>query len=197
MIRSKTSQGQMAAAGEQYDSLRAALGSRAIVMIGMMGCGKSAVGRRLAARLGLPFVDADEEIQKVAARTISEIFAEQGEEFFRDRERRVIERLLGNGAQVLATGGGAFVNAETRERVGELGISVWLNADLPVLMRRVGRRDTRPLLRSGNPEQIMSKLLEERSPFYAEADLIVESRDGPHEDVVAEIINQLTAKLTK
>ncbi len=175
-----------------------ALGGRAIVMVGMMGCGKSAVGRRLAARLGLPFVDADDEIQKAAGKRISEIFADEGEEFFRDREQLVIDRLLSQGRQVLATGGGAFMNEATRERVREVGVSVWLKADFNILMRRVGRRgDKRPLLRDGNREQIMRNLLEKRSPIYAKADIAVESRDGPHDEVVVEIVKQLTAKLTK
>ncbi|MGH1419332.1 MAG: shikimate kinase [Hyphomicrobiaceae bacterium] len=174
-----------------------ALDGRVIVMVGMMGCGKSAVGRRLAARLGLPFVDADDEIQKAAGMKISEIFADQGEEFFRDRERLVIDRLLSQGRQVLATGGGAFMNEKTRARVREVGISVWLKADFDILMRRVGRRgDKRPLLQGGNREKIMRDLLEERSPIYAKADIAVESRDGPHDEVVGEIIQQLKSKLT-
>lgn len=166
-------------------------------MVGLMGCGKSAVGRRLANRLGLPFVDADEEIERAADKTISEIFADDGEEFFRDRERMVIDRLLSQGPQVLATGGGAFMNEATRKRVSEVGISVWLKAELHVLMRRVGRRDTRPLLKKSNPTNVMRRLIKERYPVYELADLTVESRDGPHEDVVSEVIRQLNALLTK
>ena len=184
-------------AQQDNSSLREALGERSIVMVGMMGCGKSAVGRRLAGRLGVSFVDADDEIQKAAGQTISEIFTDQGEDFFRDRERLVIDRLLGNGPQVLATGGGAFMNELTRKRVAQVGVSVWLKADLQVLLRRVGRRDTRPLLRNQNPEKVMRDLLKKRSPVYAKADIVVESRDGPHDEVVAEIIKKLKAKLTK
>ncbi len=185
------------ASSSDYASVRNAIGDRSIVMVGLMGCGKSAVGRRLANRLGLPFVDADEEIERAADKTISEIFADDGEEFFRDRERMVIDRLLSQGPQVLATGGGAFMNEATRKRVSEVGISVWLKAELHVLMRRVGRRDTRPLLKKSNPTNVMRRLIKERYPVYELADLTVESRDGPHEDVVSEVIRQLNALLTK
>ncbi len=175
------------------DSLRDRLGSRSIVLVGLMGCGKSSIGKRLAARLGLPFVDADDEIEKAAAKTINEIFADHGEAHFREGERKVIARLLNNGPQVLATGGGAFMHAETRKRIKETSISVWLRADLPVLMRRVSKRDTRPLLRDGNPEATMRKLIEARYPVYAEADLTVESREEPHDLIVNEIIGRLDA----
>ena len=156
-----------------------------------MGCGKSSVGKRLAAKLSMPFIDADEEIEKVAAKSISEIFADQGEEFFRDRERKVIGRLLANGPQVLATGGGAYLHADTRSSIRDMGISVWLRAELAVLMRRVGKRDTRPLLKTGNPEATMRKLMDARYPVYAEAEITVESRDEPHETIVTEIVNRL------
>lgn len=173
--------------------LVAALGSRSIVMIGLMGCGKSAIGRRLATRLELPFVDADEEIERVASRSISEIFEEHGEAFFRERERMVIGRLLGEGPQVLATGGGAFMNAETRAAIKEAAVSVWLRADLPVLMRRVAKRNTRPLLKTDDPQAVMRRLMEERYPIYAQADLIVESRDVAHEVIVEEIVAALAS----
>ncbi|HML28906.1 MAG TPA: 3-dehydroquinate synthase [Hyphomicrobium sp.] len=156
-----------------------------------MGCGKSSVGKRLAFKLGLPFVDADEEIERAAAKTINDIFADHGEAHFRDGERRVIARLLNNGAQVLATGGGAFIHPETRKRVKDTALSIWLRAELPVLMRRVMKRDTRPLLRDGNPEVTMQKLIEARYPIYAEADMTVESRDEPHDIIVNEIITRL------
>ena len=174
------------------EKVRQALGSRSLVMVGLMGCGKSSVGKRLANKLGLAFVDADEEIERVAQKSINEIFADHGEAFFRDREGKVIARLLASGPQVLATGGGAFINPETRAKIRQSGIAIWLKADLPVLMRRVGKRDTRPLLRTGDPEAVMKKLMTERYPIYAEADITVESRDVPHEAIVADIIEALS-----
>ena len=176
---------------DPVEVIKAQLGRRSIVLIGLMGCGKSSVGKRLAAKLGMQFIDADEEIEKVAAKSISEIFADQGEDFFRDRERKVIGRLVSSGPHVLATGGGAYMNADTRLAIREMGISVWLRAELAVLMRRVGKRDTRPLLKTGNPEATMRKLMDTRYPVYAEADITVESRDEPHEIIVTEIVNRL------
>jgi shikimate kinase len=171
------------------DRVRRGLGPRSLVLVGLMGCGKSSIGKRLAGRLGLPFVDADEEIERVAQKSISEIFADHGEAFFRDRESRVIARLLANGPQVLATGGGAFMMPGTRAKIHDAAISIWLKAELPVLMRRVGKRDTRPLLKSAaDPEAVMRGLIAERYPVYAEADLTVESRDVPHDTIVGEII---------
>jgi shikimate kinase/3-dehydroquinate synthase len=178
---------------EAIDSAKKRLGKRSIVLVGLMGCGKSSIGKRLAARLGLPFVDADEEIERAAAKTINDIFADHGEAHFRDGERKVISRLLNNGPQVLATGGGAYMHPETRQRIREDGVSIWLRADLPVLMRRVMKRDTRPLMRDGNPESTMRKLNEARYPIYAEADMTVDSRDEPHDLAVAEIVNRLAA----
>jgi len=177
------------------EALLSLLGERSIVLVGLMGCGKSSVGRRLASRLGLGFVDADEEIERVAAKTIVEIFTDHGEAYFRDGERRVIARLLASGPQVLATGGGAFINPETRAKIRERGVSVWLRADLPVLMRRVSKRDTRPLLKSGDPEATMRDLMKKRYPVYAEADVTIESRDVPHDVIVNEVIVALKAKL--
>ncbi len=171
--------------------IRQALGHRSIVMVGLMGCGKSSVGRRMAARLGLPFVDVDDEIETSARKSINEIFEDHGEAYFRDGERRVIARLLGNGPQVLATGGGAFINPETRAKIKESGISIWLKADLPVLMKRVGKRDTRPLLRSGDPEATMRNLMAQRYPIYQEADLAIESRDVAHDHIVTDVIEAL------
>lgn len=175
--------------------IRAALGQSSVVMVGLMGCGKSAVGRRLAARLGLPFVDADEEIEKAAGKSIEDIFADHGEPYFREGERKVLARLLRSGPQVLATGGGAFMNAETRQAIADSGISVWLKADLPLLVRRVGKRNNRPLLKNGNPEEVMQALMEKRYPVYAEADITVESRDVPHEVIVGEILERLAEAL--
>ena len=176
---------------QALEGLRTALGSRTLVMVGLMGCGKSAVGRRLAAKLALPFVDADEEIEKAAGKSINDIFSEHGEAHFRERECKVIARLLGQGPQVLATGGGAFINPETRANISSHGISIWLKAELPVLMKRVGKRDTRPLLKTGDPEATMRKLIEVRYPIYAEANLIVESRDVAHEVMVNDVIQAL------
>lgn len=176
---------------ETVEAIKVRLGRRSIVLVGLMGCGKSSVGKRLAAKLGLPFVDADDEIERAAAKSINDIFAHHGEAHFRDGERKVIARLLTNGPQVLATGGGAYMNAETRQRMKEQAISIWLRAELAVLMKRVGKRDTRPLLRTGNPEATMRRLIEERYPIYADADMIVESRDEPHDIIAGEILGRL------
>jgi shikimate kinase len=174
------------------DALRAAIGARAVVLVGMMGSGKSSVGKRLGARLGLPFVDADTEIETAAGMTIPEIFAQRGESEFRDGERRVIARILATRAPlVLATGGGAFMNADTRARVAELGISIWLKADAEVLMRRVRKRSNRPLLRTADPEATMRRMLAEREPIYAQADITLISRDDPHEVVVEAALGAL------
>jgi shikimate kinase len=176
-------------------NLRKALGSRSIVLIGLMGAGKTAVGRRLANELDLPFVDADTEIEIAAGATISEIFAEHGEAYFRQGERKVIARLLEGGPQVLATGGGAYINADTRAAIKARGLSVWLKADLKVLLKRVGRRGNRPLLAGADAEKVMKKLMQERYPIYAEADVTVESRDVPHDIIVGAVIDALAAKL--
>lgn len=175
--------------------IRERLGPRSIVLIGLMGAGKTAVGRRLANRLDLPFIDADTEIEAAAGGTISEIFAEHGEAYFRQGERKVIGRLLDSGPQVLATGGGAFMAPETRASIKAHGISVWLRADLKVLLKRVGRRDNRPLLAAGDPGEVMKRLMEKRYPVYAEADVTVESRDVPHDMMVGTVIDALAAKL--
>ena len=172
-------------------ALGAALGRRSIVLVGMMGAGKSSVGRRLAARLDIPFIDADAEIEKAASMTIPEIFATQGEPYFRAGEARVIARLLEGGPQVLATGGGAFMNAETRAAIGAKGISVWLKAPVDVLLKRIRRRSDRPLLANDDQEATLNKLIAERYPVYALADLTVESRDVPHEAIVGEIVAML------
>jgi shikimate kinase/3-dehydroquinate synthase len=181
---------------ERADDLRiaaltAALGERSIVLVGLMGSGKSSTGRRLAQRLGLPFVDADTEIELAAGMTIAEIFAAHGEAFFRDGERRVMARLLADGQRVVATGGGAFMNAETRQRIAEHGISVWLKADPEVLWRRVRKRSHRPLLQGADAETTLRALMEVRYPVYAGADITVTSRDGPHEIAVEETLAAL------
>jgi len=164
---------------------------RGIVLVGLMGAGKSSVGRRLAKRLELPFSDADQEIEKAADCTIEEIFARHGEAAFRAGERRVIARLLDGPPQVLATGGGAFMDPETRAAISAKGISIWLRADLNILLERVLRRDNRPLLKQGDPEQILRQLMAERDPIYAQADFTVTSGQGPHEDVVEDIVEAL------
>jgi shikimate kinase len=176
---------------QSLQAIRTALGQRSVVLVGLMGCGKSAIGRRLAHRLVLPFVDADEEIEKAAGKSIEDIFAEHGEPYFREGERKVLARLLRSGPQVLATGGGAFMNEETRAAIGEFGISVWLKAELALLVRRVGKRGNRPLLKAGDPEVVLQSLMDKRYPVYAEADITVESRDVPHDVIVGEIVESL------
>jgi shikimate kinase len=180
---------------ERLLAIRKALGPRSVVLIGLMGAGKTAVGRRLANRLDLPFIDADSEIEVAAGASISEIFAEHGEAYFRQGERKVIARLLENGPQVLATGGGAYMNPDTRANIKAHGLSVWLKADIKVQMKRVGRRDNRPLLAAGDTEKVMKRLMEERYPIYAEADVTVESRDVPHDVIVGAVIDALADKL--
>lgn len=172
-------------------AIRDALGKKSVVLIGLMGAGKTAIGRRLANCLGLKFVDADNEIERAAGKSITDIFADHGEPYFRNGERRVIARLLSDGPQVLATGGGAFMDEETRKSISEKGVSVWLKADLDVLMARVTRRDHRPLLKADDPKAVMKRLMNERYPVYSNADIVVMSRDVPHEVMVGEIISAL------
>lgn len=165
---------------------------RTIALVGLMGAGKSSVGRRLAAKLGAPFYDADEEIELAAGMSVAEIFEHHGEAHFRDGERKVIARLIGNGPSVLATGGGAFVNDETRALLKAQAVTVWLRADLDVLVERTSRRKTRPLLLTGDPRQILGDLIEARTPHYSQAEYSVESLGGePHEVMVARIIEAL------
>ncbi len=173
----------------------AALGTRLVVLVGMMGAGKSTIGRRLAARLHLPFVDADAEIEAAAGMTIPEIFEIHGELHFRDGEARVIARLLESGPAVLATGGGSFMREETRRRVSNKAISIWLKADADIIMRRVKRRADRPLLQTVDPVATVGRLISEREPVYQHADLTVASRDVPHEKIVDECIEALHARL--
>jgi shikimate kinase len=170
-------------------ALVTALGRRSVVLVGMMGAGKSSVGRRLAARLAIPFVDADSEIEAAAGMSITEIFAKHGEPYFRSGEARVIARLLDNGPQVLATGGGAVMDESTRALIREKSVSVWLKADLEVLTRRTKRRSDRPLA------DHLKELLPLREPHYAKADVIVQSRDEPHDTIVEEILVALRGKL--
>jgi shikimate kinase len=172
------------------------LGSRSIVLTGMMGVGKSSIGRRLAARLNVPFVDADTEIEKAAGMSIPDIFARHGEADFRSGEARVIARLLDGGPQVLATGGGAVMNADTRAAIKAKGVSVWLSAEFDVLMRRINKRkNDRPLLQTADPAATLRDLLAAREPVYAQADITVQSREGPHDVIVSEIMTALAAFL--
>jgi shikimate kinase len=173
----------------QESAVVRALGSRSVVLVGMMGAGKSSIGRRLAARLGIPFIDADGEIESAAGMTISEIFDKHGEPYFRAGEARVIARLLENGPQVLATGGGSLLDAQTRTLIREKGISIWLKADIEVLLKRTKRRNDRPLAEK------MRDLLPVREPLYAQADIVVQSRDEPHDNIVDEIMVQLPRHL--
>ena len=175
--------------------LIARLGRRAIVLVGMMGAGKTTIGRRLADHLGLPFRDADGEIELAAGMPVADIFSTYGEVAFRDVERRVIARLLDGGSLVLATGGGAYMNAETRARVSESAVSVWLKADHATLMKRVRRRGHRPLLHTADPDATMRRLIEERYPVYALADLTVSSQDTFHERVTQDVLDALRARL--
>jgi shikimate kinase len=174
----------------------AALGTRSVVLVGMMGAGKSTIGRRLAARLRLRFFDADNEIELAhAGMTIPEIFAAHGEPYFRDGEARVIARLLEGGPIVLATGGGAFLREETRNRIRDKAISIWLKADAEIIMRRVKRRADRPLLQTADPAATVERLLGEREPVYEHADLTIWSRDVPHEKIVDECLDALHGRL--
>jgi len=186
---------QSSAAPPRDAALAPALGPRSIVLVGMMGAGKSSIGRRLAGRLGIPFVDADVEIEQAAGMSIADIFEAHGEPAFRAGEARVIARLLEHGPQVLATGGGAFMNPQTRKKICDKGISVWLKADIDVLTRRLRRRSDRPLLKTADPVATLTNLLAERDPVYGEADLTVISRDVSHEVIVDEIATAVRGKL--
>jgi shikimate kinase len=185
-------------AGEQAlaGTILARLGGRSIVLVGMMGVGKSSIGRRLAARLGVPFVDADAEIEKAAGMSIADIFAQHGEAYFRSGEARVIARLLDSGPQVLASGGGAVMNADTRAAIKTKGVSIWLKAEIDVLLRRVAKRKSeRPMLHTDDPSETLRQLLIAREPVYAQADLTVQSHEGPHDAIVAEIMQALSRLL--
>jgi shikimate kinase len=177
-------------------AILARLGRRSIVLIGMMGVGKSSIGRRLGLRLGVPFVDADTEIEKAAGMSIADIFARHGEAYFRSGEARVIARLLEGGPQILATGGGAIMNADTRAAIKAKGVSIWLDAEFDVLMRRINKRKSeRPLLQTADPAATLRQLLNERGPIYAQADLTVQSREVPHDAIVMEIMKAIAAFL--
>jgi shikimate kinase len=177
------------------DELNALLAGRPIVLVGMMGAGKTTVGRRLAARLGRHFVDSDEEVEKAAGMTIEEMFAKHGEADFRTGEARVIARLLKDRDLVLGTGGGAFMNPETRALIKSCSVSVWISADFELLFQRVQRRSNRPLLKTANPRETLQGLIEKRYPTYAEADVTVVSKDVPQDHVAEDVIDALIAHL--
>jgi len=183
------------ASASQEAEISAALGTRSVVLVGMMGAGKSTIGRRLSARLRLPFLDADMEIEAAAGMSIPDIFETHGEPHFRDGEARVIARLLDGGPAVIATGGGAFMREETRSRIGSRAVSIWLKADADVIMKRVKRRADRPLLQTADPAATVGRLIEEREPVYQHADMTIWSRDVPHEKIVDECIDALHAWL--
>jgi shikimate kinase len=166
---------------------------RPIVLIGLMGTGKSTIGRRLASLLHLGFIDTDQEIEDAARLSISEIFEKYGEAHFRDGERRVIARLLSENCGVLATGGGAFLNPETRRLILEKGLAVWLDCDIETLVERVSRRDTRPLLKNGDPREILTRLQAERAPVYSEAQVHVMTSNAPHLETATRVLEAIEA----
>ncbi len=180
----------MNASSTTYSALPLTL-AKPVVLVGLMGAGKSTIGRRLSAALNLPFMDSDNEIAEAAGCSISDIFESYGEAIFRDLEKRVLMRLINSAPCIIATGGGAFINPDIREAVKSQATSIWLKADLDVLLERVSRRDTRPLLKTGDKAEILTKLMHERYPIYAEADITVDSNAGLHEAVVEHIITEL------
>ncbi|MDH4413998.1 MAG: shikimate kinase [Rhizobium sp.] len=176
---------------------KAALGKRNLVLVGLMGAGKSAIGRIVAQQLGLPFIDTDTEIERVSRMTISELFAAYGEDEFRALETRVIKRLLRTGPRVVSTGGGAYINEKTRKQIERGGLSIWLNADLDVLWERVNKRDHRPLLKTENPKQTLKDLMDKRYPIYALADITVQSRDVRKEVIANEVLTSVIEHIGK
>ncbi|MCZ8177739.1 MAG: shikimate kinase [Rhizobium sp.] len=176
---------------------KVALGKRNLVLVGLMGAGKSAIGRIVAQQLGLPFIDTDTEIERVSRMTISELFAAYGEDEFRALETRVIKRLLRTGPRVVSTGGGAFINEKTRRQIERGGLSIWLNADLEVLWERVNKRDHRPLLKTENPKQTLKDLMDKRYPIYALADITVQSRDVRKEVIANEVLTSVIEHIGK
>jgi shikimate kinase len=183
------------AAACQDVEISAALGTRSVVLVGMMGAGKSTIGRRLSVRLRLPFLDADTEIEAAAGMSIPDIFESHGEPDFRDGEARVIARLLDGGPAVIATGGGAFMREETRRRIAAQAVSIWLKADADIILKRVRRRADRPLLQTPDPAATIARLIGEREPVYQHADITIWSRDVPHEKIVDECVDALHARL--
>ncbi len=190
-----TAENESGGARPQARTVRRALQKRSIILVGMMGSGKSSIGRRLAAALDLPFTDADAEIEQAAGMSIDDMFRVHGEPYFREGEERVIRRLLQGGPQVLSTGGGAIMSEQTRSAIAKSGISIWLDAPIDLLLQRVSRRDNRPLLKTDDPRTVLERLLSERRPYYARADLKFESRDVPHEVAVDEVLALLSSYL--
>jgi shikimate kinase len=177
--------------GESHAALLDRLGTRSIVFVGLMGAGKTAIGRKVATMLALPFIDSDQEIEGVSRMTIPELFERYGEAEFRALEQRVILRVLENGPQVLSTGGGAFMNAQTREAIAAHGVSVWLKAELDLLMERVSKKQNRPLLKSADPRAVLERLMSERYPVYATANVTVPTRDDRKETIATEVLEAL------
>ena len=173
------------------------LGGRSIVFVGLMGAGKTAIGRKLSQMVHLPFVDSDHEIEAVSRMTIAELFQQYGEVEFRALEARVIERLLKGGPQIFSTGGGAFMNQQTRLGIAERGVSVWLKADLDLLMQRVAKKPSRPLLQNPDPRAVMARLMEQRYPVYAAADITIQTRDERREIIASEVLDALMTKLAE
>ncbi|MEO1397641.1 MAG: shikimate kinase [Pseudomonadota bacterium] len=182
---------------DRSSTIRRALNGRSIVLVGIMGVGKSTIGKKLSQYLDIPFVDADKEIEKAAGMAIEDIFDQFGEEAFRSGEKKVINRLMGEGQKILATGGGAFMNEDIRKDIAESGVSVWLNADLDILMKRVQRRSDRPLLKTDDPEATMKALLDERNPIYALSDIHIESRTVSRDVIAGEVVDLLADQLPK
>ncbi|MER9404644.1 shikimate kinase [Mesorhizobium caraganae] len=177
--------------GESHAALLDRLGNRSIVFVGLMGAGKTAIGRKVAAMLTLPFIDSDQEIESVSRMTVPELFERYGETEFRALEQRVILRLLENGPQVLSTGGGAFMNAQTRDAIASHGVSVWLKAELDLLMERVSKKQNRPLLKNPDPRAVLERLMGERYPVYATSDVTVATRDDRKEVIATEVVDAL------
>ncbi|WP_024588423.1 shikimate kinase [Aliihoeflea sp. 2WW] len=182
---------------ELVERVRAGIGTKTLVLVGLMGAGKTSVGRKLAQILQLPFADSDHEIESVSRMTVPELFEAYGEVEFRALEQRVVTRLIADGPAVIGTGGGAFMNADTRAAIRANGISIWLKADLDTLMDRVARRQNRPLLKNSDPRAVMRKLMEDRYPVYGEADVTIVSRDARHGTIAAEIIEAVDARLAQ
>ena len=180
---------------DERPALVGRLGVRSVVFVGLMGAGKTAIGRKVAGALSLPFIDSDHEIETVSRMTVPELFERYGEAEFRALEQRVILRLLETGPQVLSTGGGAFMNAQTREAIAAQGVSVWLKADVDLLMERVSKKQNRPLLKSENPRAVLEQLTKDRYPIYAHADITVPTRDERKEIIAAEVIEALERHL--
>ena len=195
MNTAATQEFNRAVIADRASTIRRALNGRSIVLVGIMGVGKSTIGKRLSQYLDIPFIDADKEIEKAAGMSVEDIFEQFGEDAFRSGEKKVIRRLLEEGQKIMATGGGAFMNEETRDEIQSAGVSIWLKADLDVLMKRVQRRSDRPLLKTEDPEATMKALLDERNPVYATADLEIESRTVSRDVIAGELVDLLADSL--